>query len=370
MEDIKRCTRCIIPTNLPSVKPDKYGVCNYCRKYENLYSNLDDTKEQRKKQFEDIIHKVKKLNRHYDCLITLSGGKDSTYSLYLCSKVYGLKCLCITLDNGFLSDHAKANIKSAIEISGADHIFYTVNRDTMLKLYRYSLVKSGMLCSPCMKGIEACGLIASKAFNPPLYVHGNSTKIGYAVYPELTAAGEIFRNLIKDDPIESEANQLIAGDRHKYFNAINRLLFRWSYKVPRIISIHDYFDVSREELYDTIRREMNWTAPEEETEHMDCLIHEVPFYMHKLKFPELTKKTAFLAGQVRFNEMSREEALEIENKELFEGKKPKVLEHFLDEINMSEDEFEFHAKDWKRVDKFRSKTRNYLVSLYHRIVKG
>ncbi len=366
--NIDRCLRCIIPTNLPSVNTDSDGVCNHCKKYEIRYKNEDSTKEERKKRFEDIVYKAKNLNRPYDCVVTLSGGKDSTYSLYLASKIYGLKCIAITFDNGYLSEHAIHNIKSAIEIAGADHIFYTVNRNTMLRLYRMSLIKSSIL-APCMKGIEICGIIATKAFNPPLFMHGNSSRIGYMVYPEIFAAGEIFGNLIKGDPISMESKQLIAGDKQKVYNAMKRLIFRNSFMAPRIMCFHDYFDVSREELYDTIKREMNWTATDD-PEHMDCLIHEVPFYVHGLKFPELTKKTAFLAGQVRFGEMERDEALKIENKELSEKKKPAILDSFLKELDMSEDEFIFYASKWKNVDKYRNKTRNSLVSLYHRIVKG
>ena len=80
----------------------------------------------KKKQFEQIIEKVKKQNAEYDCLIPLSGGKDSTYALYVCDKIYNLKCLCITFDNGFLSDYARKNIKNAINATRADHIYFRV----------------------------------------------------------------------------------------------------------------------------------------------------------------------------------------------------------------------------------------------------
>ncbi len=367
--DIKRCSRCIIPTSLPSVETDSKGICNHCHKYEIRYANDDNTKEERKKKFENIVYRAKKLDRPYDCIVTLSGGKDSTYSLYLASKVYGLKCVAITFDNGYLSRHALNNIKAATEIAGAEHIFYTFNRNTMLRLYKMSLMKSGIICAPCMKGIEVCGIIATKTFNPPLFMHGNSAKIGYMVYPEIFAGGEIFGSLIKDEPIAKEAEQLIAGDRQKVYNAMKRLIFRNSFMAPRVMCFHDYFDVSRDELYDTIRREMGWTAPDD-PEHMDCLIHEVPFYVHGLKFPELTKKTAFLSGQIRLGEMEREEALDIETKELAEKKKPAILDSFLSELDMSEDEFMRYASNWKNVDLYRDKARSSLVSLYHRIVKG
>lgn len=371
MPDIIRCNRCIIPASLPSVKLDSNGLCNYCRNYESIYANLEKTKERRKRTFNNIINRVKRLNRPYDCLITLSGGKDSIFSLYLCSKIYNLKCLSITFDNGFLSNHAKENIKNAIRITGTDHIFYAINRNNMLELFKHSIVKSGTLCSPCMKGIEVSEVIASFFFKIPIIVHGHSEKIAYAVYPELSAKGDIFGNILKGSILEREANQMLVGDKKKYRKAIIRLLFPWSYNVPHTFSFHDYFDIPREEIFSTISREMNWVAPSNTMEHMDCLIHEVPFYMMKLKFPQfITKKTAFLAGQVRFGAMGRNQALEVENMEIAEGRKPAILGSLLSELCMSEDEFEFHSRDWRKADIYRNKTKSFMVSLYHRFRKG
>ena len=93
--------------------------------------------------------------------------------------------------------------------------------------------------------------------------------------------------------------------------------------------------------------------------------------MMKLKFPGfITEETAFLAGQVRFGEINRKEALEIENKELVKGKKPETLDFFLKELGMNEDEFEFYASDWRKVNKYYSKSKTSLMSLYHRLRKG
>ena len=125
MEDIKRCTRCILPASLTGITFDESGVCNHCRKYEADFKDWELIKERRKNEFEEILAKTKKLKRPYDVLVPLSGGKDSTYALYLCTKVYGLKTLSVTLDNGFLTQPAKDNIRNAIASCNTDHIFYT-----------------------------------------------------------------------------------------------------------------------------------------------------------------------------------------------------------------------------------------------------
>jgi tRNA(Ile)-lysidine synthase TilS/MesJ len=100
-----------------------------------MYNNWEEEKSQKEKELQKIIQQVKKLNRKYNCFISLSGGKDSTYALYLFSKIYKLKCLCVTFDNGLMSEHAKSNIKKAIEITQSDHIYYNVPRNRLLNLF-------------------------------------------------------------------------------------------------------------------------------------------------------------------------------------------------------------------------------------------
>jgi hypothetical protein len=65
LEEIVRCSRCILPASLPSVKLDENGVCNYCNSFDRSFGDWDKVKELKKKQFEEIIEKVKKHNSEY-----------------------------------------------------------------------------------------------------------------------------------------------------------------------------------------------------------------------------------------------------------------------------------------------------------------
>ena len=122
METVKRCYKCLLPASMPGITFNANGVCNYCLEYENNFKNWDEIKERKKVEFQKILWKAQKLKRAYDCLVPLSGGKDSTYVLYLCSKIYKLKTLAVTFDNGFLSDLAKENITNALKFTDAEHI--------------------------------------------------------------------------------------------------------------------------------------------------------------------------------------------------------------------------------------------------------
>ena len=141
MKEIIRCKKCILPENIPGIKFDNNGVCNYCNAYEQAFSNWESIKKQKEEDFKNILRKAQSLHRPYDCLIPLSGGKDSTYALYVASKIYGLKCLAVTFDNGFLSNQAKININNAIKITKTDHIMYHLNEDNSYKLFKIFLTK-------------------------------------------------------------------------------------------------------------------------------------------------------------------------------------------------------------------------------------
>jgi hypothetical protein len=94
---MQRCSKCILPETYPNITFDEKGVCNFCRTY----------KEPKPTGGEDILinlfNKVKKMGRIYDAVVPLSGGKDSTYVLYLATQVYKLNVLAYTFHNGFLT---------------------------------------------------------------------------------------------------------------------------------------------------------------------------------------------------------------------------------------------------------------------------
>lgn len=365
LEEIKRCSRCILPSSLPSVKLDEKGVCNYCNNFDRSFGDWDNVKELKKEQFGQIIEKVKKLNREYDCLIPLSGGKDSTYALYLCDKVYKLKCLCITFDNGFLSDYARKNIKNAINATKADHIYYAVNPKTMLELYKHFILKCGHVCVPCMRGIGLVSSFPLESFNIPIVITGNGRRISYlSGFPELFQSGDL--KLYQKVHSEMETgNVCTALSSHEtrvnyksYINAALNLLgirdkFVPKYITPSYIGIYDYLDSNYKEILETINREMGWEKAGDSFEHTDCFLHEIPFFIHTAKFPELTRFTFYHSNLIRLGQMTREEAMKLETEELEKPQVVQGLDEFLEQIDMSKDEFTEEVKDWTKIQKYR-----------------
>jgi hypothetical protein len=382
---MRRCERCILPESLPSVVLDENGVCSHCRKYDALFGDWEVTKAQRKREFEDLLMQARQLNRPYDCLIPLSGGKDSTYALYTCSKVYGLRSLCVTFDNGFLTEQARTNIRNALDATGADHLFYSINRDHLLGLYRQCLVRSGEFCFVCMRGIAVATGRAAAAFNVPLIVNGSGRRVAYlSMAPEVFQSGDhtTFRNILGGEVAGWDSTSVLGasfspghreGPSHRQVglrataSRFLRLARRAVDRSLRIveppvsntavnIALFDYLDVRPEQVIQTLKAEMGWANPPGQLEHMDCALHEMPFYIHTQKFPELTMHTFHRSGLIRRGLMGREEALLAEEEEMATSAAPSALEPFLEEIGLSEAEFEDAVQDWRQIEQFRRTT--------------
>lgn len=114
------CTRCVSDTTIPGIRFDEQGVCQYCKMYEELDRQFPQG-EAGQQQLEQLAAKIKVAgkNKRYDCVVGVSGGRDSTYTLYLAVKL-GLRPLAVHFDNGWNSEIAVSNIKNATTILDVD----------------------------------------------------------------------------------------------------------------------------------------------------------------------------------------------------------------------------------------------------------
>jgi N-acetyl sugar amidotransferase len=299
--NITRCERCILPQSYPGLTFDESGVCSKCRAYERRWGNFDFKKSE--EYIKNVFEAAKRKHNKYDCLIGLSGGKDSSYALYLCTEKYKLKPLCLTFNNGFLSAEASENIKKQINKLNLDHITFEPDWELMKRLYRHFLLTTGEFCTPCNTGIISSLYDTANKYNIPLIISGFSprtdTDLDNKIYHDST---EYFQNVAKGFFSKSEIKDFLHG------KTLTRALYHLTGRI-RYITLPLYVKWDEEEIIGILERQLDWRGEDSiTTEHTDCIASSLKEYLRIKEFG-FSEKTTKFSVLVRTGLMSREEAL-------------------------------------------------------------
>lgn len=135
---MKYCRRCLLPERVPGADLGDTGLCRLCREYDASQARHDEgVRQQREADLEAALHTCRGRGE-YDCLVPVSGGKDSLYLLYTLKKNYNLRILAFTTDVN-LPPLAWKNIKRALRLLDIDHLAYASSFSFYTKLFRYLL---------------------------------------------------------------------------------------------------------------------------------------------------------------------------------------------------------------------------------------
>jgi len=208
------CNRCILPNSFPRINFDEQGVCSICRDYNRDFANWRAQLPWKRKVLNKICKEAKAKHKEYDALIPLSGGKDSTYVLYVAHKELGLKCLAYTLDFGYLSDFAKLNIETSCRKLGVSHVYYRIDSKFMRQLFALFIKKTGWFCSVCMRAIGMSTSAVWNSYNIPLVITGSSLRTELPLSREMFQNGSISHvsEVLKGDPTEAECRKLLSSN--------------------------------------------------------------------------------------------------------------------------------------------------------------
>lgn len=112
---LRRCSKCILPETYPFISFDENGVCYYCHKYEDQVFHGQE-------ELEKILDKYRSKNEEPDCLVGLSGGRDSSYGLHLLKTKFGMHPIAYTYDWGLTTDKSRRNQALICGKLGVEHI--------------------------------------------------------------------------------------------------------------------------------------------------------------------------------------------------------------------------------------------------------
>ncbi len=319
--DLRRCTRCIFPDSLPGIEFTDDGTCNYCRAYTAPEVLGED-------ELGKIIEGVRG-RFPFDCIVPLSGGRDSAYVLYMAKRHFNLRTLAVNFDNEFQTPQAGKNIRTACDILDVPLVTYRSRWGTAKKTVHYAIraaLNGGIravadsFCNACSYGYRACCYIAAHKFNVPLILWGES-------------AGEYTQHMT-----DAHLRQGLAARIKKQFSGVGILyrlnLYRQRLEFPvpgnfwrnlallpprlkrgqtREIAFFDYVPWNRDLLKRTITRELGWEKPADavSTWRIDCKLDRLVTFSYYNIFG-CSKHCFGYHNMINDRQMTREEALEQE----------------------------------------------------------
>jgi N-acetyl sugar amidotransferase len=171
---MKYCKRCILPDTRPNLRLDAEGVCNACRTHA-ARPQVDWAS--RGADFGRLVQNARRKSAGYDCVIPVSGGKDSTWQVVTCLEA-GLKPLAVTWRTPGRTAIGQANLENLVKL-GVDHIDYSVSPRVEARFMLKAFERFGSTAIPMHLALFNIPLSIAARFRIPLVVWGENSAVEY-----------------------------------------------------------------------------------------------------------------------------------------------------------------------------------------------
>ena len=328
----KMCSRCILDDTASDIWFDAAGECKYCKIHDEMEKvhPLDETSDTRLASLVERIKAAGK-NKEYDCIVGVSGGRDSTYSLYTAVRL-GLRPLAVHFDNGWNSEIAVSNIKNAVSELKVD--LHTVVADWEE-----------------FKDLQIAFLKAS--------VPDAEVPTDYAIYSVLyqTAQKEGIKYIVNGHSFRTEGTSPLSWTYmdgryvrsvHKLFGRIRKiksfpimsmtqLLVYIFVKRTKEIRLMEYIDYRKKDVDKILEREMGWKYYGGH-HHESIFTNFFQSYLLPKKF-NVDKRKTENSALIRSGQMSREEALAEIQSTPYEFEQ-EIVDYAISKLDLSREAFD------------------------------
>ncbi|GAB4284141.1 MAG: pseudaminic acid biosynthesis protein PseA [Oscillatoriaceae cyanobacterium] len=191
---IRYCNRCVMPETKPDLFIDAEGVCSACR---NIEKRQAVDWESRKQQLVKVLDSYRsKDGSNYDCIIPVSGGKDSHFQVIRMLEL-GMNPLCVTATTDKLSDIGRRNIENLKNL-GVDYLEVTVNPVVRRKINKLVLTQIGDISWPEHVVIFTIPVRVAVQFNIPLIIWGENPQNEYGGPASATENNTLTRRWLEE----------------------------------------------------------------------------------------------------------------------------------------------------------------------------
>jgi hypothetical protein len=171
---MKYCKFCVCPISAVNMRVDEEGVCSSCRTFEKFTQITDEEWTDRRQRLESVLEQVKANSQgaNYDCLIPVSGGKDSYFQAHVIVHEFGLKPLLMTYHGNNFLPEGDFNRDRMRKVFDADHLIWGPSVEVLKKLNRMAFRKMGDMNWQNHCGILSAPIQVAVKFKIPLVIWG------------------------------------------------------------------------------------------------------------------------------------------------------------------------------------------------------
>ena len=350
---MKYCKKCLYPDTKPQLKFNQDGICEACLNSDK--KNSVDW-ESRKKQLREVAEKYRKSDGTYDCIIPVSGGKDSHYQALYARDELGLNPLLINFIPRDLVELGRRNIEN-LKSLGFDYFEFTPNPKIYRKLAKIGLTEFGDVTWPEHHGLFIVPVKVAAAFKIPLIIWGENPQFEYGGpglgdglnYEWLKKFGGFWldeyslKDVATKHNIElKHLNPYVYPTKEELEQMDSRPIFLFYFLKYNVYDVLDHVKKHGFNLADKPKEGTytNW-------ENLDEKYTGMHDYFKWIKYG-FGRATDHASLDIRLGKISREEGLELVKK--YEGKIPdRYFDEFLHDMEITKEEF------YKIVDKFANK---------------
>ena len=357
-KNIKYCNRCCIPETWEGIEFDEYNICKICRLSEEKM-NINWSK--RNEQLKKILKNFKNIkNKNYDCLLPISGGKDSTFQSYILKKIHNVNPLCITHGQNWMSLTGRYNLENCLQRFDLDHLIFIPSRKIINKVAKKSVFQIGDACWHCHVGVGSFSIQTSVSWKLKLIVYGEA--------PADTDARGQHKNLNKVSPyrfLEESAIKKSSDFTDKKLN--QKMLSHWSYPSKNkvklngtsIIHLGQYIFWDEHKNIDLVTKKFGWKNFKVENTYkgyksVECVMAGVHDYFNFIK-RGIGRATVHASEDVRRGLITREEGFELAKK--YDIQKPHALKYYMGITNLNEEKIINAIKKSRKNSKYASKKK-------------
>jgi len=340
---VRLCNRCVLPEDFPGITFHTDGVCNYCREHVPLTYKGE-------KELERVLDSFRSRGTEYDCLVPISGGRDSAYVLHQMKRKYDMRVAAFHYDGGFSSESGRKNVQAITEALDVDLLTATSSGDFQRRRVRRNVdmylgislhkVLQG-LCNLCRHGYRGGALKTCVELGIPLVVFGASSMEDALYKPHIRAS---FFRLPRWKKLQLALRRPVIAAEWYYVNQAMKREFplvRSEFQNITVVEFFDYVPWDEATILDTIETGAAWQPPSaDNTWRFDCKIHALVDYM-TMGLYGFNEEHDLYSKQIREGQLTRDEALQrLDQYEAAYKQRGQVICEVFDLLELSEEQCE------------------------------